>query len=154
MQARSTHWRATCSYPRLIRPTASISETTSVETSRTSKSLILLGEANARKWNTSASGDTQARIWRSLFGSFVIKACILRVYPLTVSLRRRALAQCQVKTTLGGIVIVDTTKSFDAQRIPSLLPSGGLELISSPFGDKLGCILVINALKEIIIIIN
>ena len=76
------------------------------------------------------------------FGSFVIKACILTVDALTVSLRRRALAQCKVKTTLGGIIIVDTTQSFDAQRIPSPLPSGGLELISSPFGDKTGCILV------------
>ena len=51
-------------------------------------------------------------------------------------------------------MIVDTTQSFDAQRIPSPLPSGGLELISSPFGDKTGYILVINALKEIIVSIN
>ena len=58
------------------------------------------------------------------------------------------------ETTLGGIIIVDKTQSFDAQRIPSPLPSGGLELISSPFGDKTGCILVINALKEIVISIN
>ena len=70
-----------------IRPTASILETTSVEISRTLTSLIILGQASAREWNTSTSGDTWARIWRYLSGSFFMKACILTVGTLTVNLR-------------------------------------------------------------------
>ena len=64
LQGHSTHWRATCSYP----TTASISETTSAETSRISTSLISLETASARKWNTSTPGDTWVRIWRCLSG--------------------------------------------------------------------------------------
>ena len=50
------------------RPTASISETTSVETSRTLTSLILKVKVRVRRWNTSTSGDTGASISRHLSG--------------------------------------------------------------------------------------
>ena len=54
-----------------------------------------------------------------------------------------------MKIILVGMVA--TTQSFAAQRIPSPLPSGGLELISNPFGDKSACIPVIKTPKEAII---
>ena len=53
-----------------------------------------------------------------------------------------------MKIILVGMV--STTRSFAAQKIPSPLPSGGLELISNPFGDKSACIPVINTPKEAI----
>ena len=59
------------------------------------------------------------------------------------------MVRCLVKIILVGIVT--TTQSFAAQRIPSPLASGGLELISNPFGDKTACIPVIKTLKEAII---
>ena len=54
-----------------------------------------------------------------------------------------------MKIILVGMV--STTQSFAAQKIPSPLPSGGLELISNPFGDKSACIPVIKTPKEAII---
>ena len=60
------------------------------------------------------------------------------------------MVRCLVKIILVGIVT--TTQSFAAQRIPSPLPSGGLELISNPFGDKTACIpVILETLKEAII---
>ena len=59
------------------------------------------------------------------------------------------MVRCQMKIILVGIR--PSTRSFAAQRITSPLPSGGLELISNPFGDKTACIPVINTLKETII---
>ena len=61
----------------------------------------------------------------------------------------KGLVLWEMKIVFVGMVA--TTQSFATQRIPSPLPSGGLELISDPFGDKTACIPVINALKEVII---
>ena len=119
-----------------IRLTASISQTTSAETSRTSTSWIILGEASAGEWNTSTSGGTWARIWRYLSFSIFMKACILTVHWGANS-KRQGLALWEVKIILVGTIT--TTLSFVAQRIPSPPPSGGLELISSPSGDKIAC---------------
>ena len=57
-----------------------------------------------------------------------------------------------MKIVLVGMAA--TTQSFAAQRIPRPLPSGGLELISNPFGNKTACIPVINTLKDDIITIK
>ena len=79
-----------------------------------------------------------------------MKACTLTVQStLTVNLKRQGLVLCELKIILVGMVAA--TQSFAAQRIPSPLPSGGLELISNPFGDKSACIPVINTPKEAII---
>ena len=79
-----------------------------------------------------------------------MKACTLTVQStLTVSLKRQGLVLWVMKIILVGMVA--TTQSFAAQRIPSPLPSGGLELISNPFGDKSACIPVIKTPKEAII---
>ena len=88
-----------------IRPRASISETTSVETSRTSTSSIILGEASAGEWNTSLSGDAWARLRRCLSGSAFMKACILTVqWTLTVNLKRQGLVLWVMKIILVGMV--------------------------------------------------
>ena len=63
-------------------------------------------------------------------GVLINGLCILTVHPLTVSLRRRGLVQCQVKTTLVGIEMASAINS-DARKQPNPSPSIGLVLTAN-----------------------
>ena len=112
-------------------PMVWISETTSVATSRTSTSLIILGQDSARKLNTSTSAGTYACIWQRVSGRVPLTFGTLTAVVPAASLTR-GLAQCQAKTTLA--LTVPSTQSSAATKGLIRPLSGGSELICKPFG--------------------
>ena len=110
----------------------SISETTSVATSKTSTSWIFLGEASAWRWNTSTFAGTCACIWQHVSGRVPLTFGTLTAVVPASSLTQD-LVQCQAKTTL--VITIPSTQSSAATRGLIRPLSGGLELICKPLRD-------------------
>ena len=112
-------------------PMVWISETMSMATSRTSTSLIILGQDSARRLNTSTFAGTCACILQYVSGRLPLTFGTLTAVVPAASLTR-GLAQCQAKTTLA--ITVPSTQSFAATRGLTRPLSGGSGLICKPFG--------------------
>ena len=127
LQGQSTHWRATCSYP-----IKGIDFRDYLRGNFKDFNIFdFTGERQCKKVEYVNIRDTWARIWRRLSGRVLINGlCILTVPTPTVSLRRRGLVQCQVKTTLVGMEMASALNS-DARKQPNPPPSIGLVLTAN-----------------------
>ena len=148
LQARSTHWRATCSYP-----THGIDFRDYLRGNF--KDFKIVDYIRGGQCKTVEYINIRGHVGKNLTVPF----WQFRDQGLHID---SPSTHCQFKAASSGAVSSEDNLGWyynsrynpKFRCIPSPQPSGGLELISSPFGDKTGCILVINALKEIIISIN
>ena len=146
VQARSTHWRATCSYS-----TQGIDFRDYLRGNFKDFNIVdYIGGGQCRRVEYINIRGRVGKIltvpfWQYLHEGLHIDSSV----NTTCQFKAQGLVLWVMKIILVGMV--PTTQSFAAQKIPSPLPSGGLKLISNPVGDKTVCIPVINTLKEAII---